>query len=322
MLGYSIKYPLLVSGFALLIFLSGQALANKVPSITMTSSIVHPNAQQRTNVMVNVTSAQQLNSLRCYFKADDQDDWLFTIGEFSQINQYNCLIPKISRQVSKIVYRVLAITHSNRVIRTTEKDISLTHPLTIPDSSDHTTIDVYDEIGTSNAHYIEDENVKFRSIFNNSERYGLVAGFYEENSVPKWLGVKAGYFGGYEYSESHRVVFPVKGLATDLQPVDTQIVYSLPEGGVVAFSSHYLNIAGNSWFGMFGTTSYNNQISINSTISQSGNGVTIDNSKTGIAQHLVGTINSSGHMLLYDQYDGEDWDDSSRCSRQFIYRAL
>lgn len=67
------------------------------------------------------------------------------------------------------------------------------------------------------------------------------------------------------------------------------------------------DIDGNNWSGYFRTTGYNNYQSITAVIHQSGDRVEIITSKSGLGHHLIGSINSIGHMLLYDQYDGEDW---------------
>ena len=67
------------------------------------------------------------------------------------------------------------------------------------------------------------------------------------------------------------------------------------------------NIDGDDWTGYFETTGFNNRQSITASINQSGNSVTIVTSKSGLGSRLVGSINSNGDMLVFDQYDGEDW---------------
>ena len=67
------------------------------------------------------------------------------------------------------------------------------------------------------------------------------------------------------------------------------------------------DLNGDDWAGYYKSVNGNFEL-MTATIEHVGNSVTIQTSKaSGVASSLYGTIDSFGNMMLYDDFDNEDW---------------
>lgn len=66
-------------------------------------------------------------------------------------------------------------------------------------------------------------------------------------------------------------------------------------------------LSGNTWVGQFTTQTGVGFTELSATITQAGEIITIETTKQGIGNLLIGAIDSGGNMLLFDQFNGEDW---------------
>jgi hypothetical protein len=136
--------------------------------------------------------------------------------------------------------------------------------------------------------------------------YGLRVGLYSSNALPASLNIMHGYFGGFLMNEDSSLD-PVRGMVPNLQK-KTEIPEADSNESVFKTTPNATpNIAGNDWRGYFQYGWSSDKTQVTATITLSGSVVTITTSKTGIAHYLAGTMNSTGDMLIYDRYDGEDW---------------
>ena len=86
---------------------------------------------------------------------------------------------------------------------------------------------------------------------------------------------------------------------------DSDVSYTDPTVDLVGPS-----IYGNDWSGYIDLKDHGHEgyQTITATVTQNGSAVQIDTTSTmDYGNRLNGTINSSGHMLLYDSVTGEDW---------------
>ncbi|MEE9447121.1 MAG: hypothetical protein V3V09_04125 [Arenicellales bacterium] len=264
---------------------------------------------QRTLLDIETASAQPLLGLRCYFKTTSNQQWFYIKAQYSGINRYQCELPIFPRELRQIKTQVLAITAQEKVVRTPALTLEK-HSPAFPENEAaiaQPNLIIYDELGAGQRPLLYDTSIKIIFENNDAQRYGLVAGLYSEHQIPIWLGAKQGYFGGFEYQQSQDVTYPVKGYAPGLSIKPDQAQPSLRGGTSAPLAALKLNLNGDDWQGVFGTRGFNNHQFLTSNVQHIGNNITLTTSKFGIAHRFIGTINSSGHMLVYDQFDGEDW---------------
>lgn len=293
----------------LLIFLYGPGISAQTqrPEINISHAPIDsaPN-QQRLTLPFEVYTQLGIRQARCYFQSDLDAQWSFVIARFDGMNRYLCELPIVAPIAKWLDYRLLVIDHQDAVIRSQAFQIQLTPDKALP-LPNLKPITVYDELRGNYLPWTNDPAVTTSAIGDDRHRYGLIAGLYTAAQIPAWLGAQPGYFGGFEIDLATQSVFAIKGFAPGLSPVESRPLLA-PDTKLFALPlSTTPNIDGDDWSGYFKTTGFNNRHNLTANVDQTNSNVTLTTTKSGLAHRFVGTINSSGHMLVYDQYDGEDW---------------
>lgn len=271
-----------------------------------------------------ISDATGIVEARCYFRMTPNGPLLYVPMEIHEGDLYRCTLPSFGEDTPGIEYFFLVVNSQRQVIRSTyrqakgspaaalpewQQGIATDTPLTLFSELNHTGID-----GTG----IVDPRAALTSPAT-SEKHGLIVDIYKFEEIPSELNVAHGFFGGFVYEKPGQAPRPVKGFAIGLgtsgkieSEQDTPQSQSRADAQS-ALTDGAPDIAGSNWSGYFETTGENNRRSITAVITQtdvpgkSYDRVEIVTSKSGLAHHFKGKIQESGSMLLYDQYDNEDW---------------
>ncbi len=265
------------------------------------------NALQRTSLYFQVATEQQVVSARCYFKTNLDTQFVFVNARQTGVNYFECTLPATNENASQLNYQLLIVDVARYVIKSSIHNQKI-GSATATEIQSKQTIEVHDELWGSYWPWIKDDNAQLSTV-NANERYGLTAGLYQQEQIPPWFGARAGYFGGFQATKSGAAPYAVKGFASSLKAghanLDFRFLRDEKSGGFVSQATPALN--GNQWDGYFQTIGLNNRFNLGATINQSGGNVNIQTSKPGVANRFVGTVNNRGEMLVFDQFDGEDW---------------
>lgn len=286
----------------------------------------------RLQLVASLNDTKEIIEARCYFKTDADKNYLYSPMYLRSGDIYQCTIPALKTGSKILQYFFLIVNGQNQSVRSTPfLADELAGEIISPQNNtpvSPTLIYVHSELGYSLDQYpnITDVHVQMVSKHDLKELYGLRAGIYEESSIPATWNCANGYFGGFIYDIDTDSISPVKGFAPGLkkpvtfeststqsnlllQSMSTEVISA--ENNIITnatVNTQGVDISGNNWTGYYSRTDNLAYETITSaSIVQNGSYVEITTSKQGLGHHFTGTINSSGDMLIYDSYDGEDW---------------
>lgn len=316
--------------------------ADFLPHVSMQhEAIEYFAAEARLVVDAQLNDTKGIAEARCYFKTDSDINYLFVSLNHLSGSSYQCTLPGFKAGSQELEYFFLIVNGSSQVIRSAPyyaKEVgsaavpqgqATTDPATI--LYVHSELEKIEKDDTG----IFDDEVVLSPTTDLNQLYGLRAGVYEPDVIPDTLNAMPGYFGGFILERIDNTIRPVKGFAPNLNPsllkstsatdgdqdtVDVQMYSSvitdsslitdssvITDPSVLSDSSEPPQIGGANWSGYFTRTDSDVREDLTASVVLTGYQVSITTTLTGLGHYLSGTINSSGDMLLYDSYDGEDW---------------
>lgn len=257
-----------------------------------------------------------ITEARCYFKTNLEKNYLYVSMGNQSGDNYQCILPALNAEAQILEYFFLIVNKNGQVIRSVPYKVTETQKNFTP--QERSPVDtslqlyVYSELEVINLHdtAIIDDETTLLSTGNVRRFYGLRAGVYAEESIPQYLPVMPGYFGGFQLGRSGRTMRPIKGFALltyETPNIEPPAEAEQKDGGKQEKTTEPPDIAGENWTGYFSRTDMESKQYLTASITQSGSQVTIVTTKTGLGHYFSGIMNSSGDMLLYDHFDGEDW---------------
>jgi hypothetical protein len=311
------KYILIEIAIVLLVLANSALFAQPVISTTIESEpLAYIVSGHSITLEATITDSKKVLEARCYFRTLPNGATLYVPMHHQTGNRYRCTLPSYASHISGLEYFFLVVNGEAQVIRSTYFQSDNSPSKAIPkwqmDTNSELPLEVYSELNSTghDSAGIDDEYAT-RAETSPSEKHGLLVDIYAPEEIPTELNAAPGYFGGFVHDTPGQPPRPVKGFGIGLgAPNSLDLDAPQSRDQLDSFSQPYatmLNISGSNWSGYFMTTGYGNRQSISAVISQSGSRVSIVTSKSGLGHYLIGSINSRGHMLLYDQYDGEDW---------------
>jgi hypothetical protein len=301
-----------------LVAISSTVQAGLLPDTTINHTI-RPffTVDERTLLNARLTDSAGVAEARCYFKADPDTDYLYVSMNELQSDNFQCVLPAFAAGVTKVEYFFLLINKSGQIIKSTPylipESATASTPVAPVNASATEELTVYSELGDAELKDISiaDNRIFLTTVEKSTQLSGLRAGIYEQSEIPDSFGVMPGYFGGFILNPETNTIQPVKGFAPGMQPFTRN---QAPAGSFFSANrapsakSEWVNIDGNNWTGYFYRTDYSGyKTYLTASISQDSYQVSITTTKSGIGNHLAGTINIYGDILVYDSYDGEDW---------------
>ncbi len=302
------KFHLL--GFLMLLVVSLRVFAEPTLSTTIShDAINHFMAGYPISLDAAISDDTGITTSRCYFKTSAASAYVFVPMIREVGNQFHCNIPALNTNVAQLEYLFLVVNSDRQVIRSAVYSAQQQTGGSIPNwqsgLSDNP-ITVYSELQVIDADstQIASAQIQFQTITNIAERHGFLLDIYPAELIPAELNAAEGYFGGFALDSILQTPEPVKGFGIGLKPSSSSRSTQQPS---TLDSQGRISVGGNGWRGFFQTTGFNNRRSISASVNQSGSSVSMVTSKSGLGHYLRGSTNSRGDMLLYDQYDGEDW---------------
>ncbi len=296
---------------------TSSAHADLLPDTTIAHAAASSfTVNERTVLEARLTDSENITDARCYFKADQDRDYLYmTMHELTE-NSFQCIVPAFGPGVASIEYFFLVVNGRGQVIRSTPYLISEPGTAAVPGSCNGDAaveqLELYSELGNTERAdtSITDNRIILVATQQSNQLYGLRAGVYDQNDIPDSYAAMPGFFGGFVLNPLTDSVEPVTGFAPGIQvlPLYRNTAPAAPADGDVTTTTERVNVAGSNWTGYFYRTDNSGyRIYLTASISQNSSQVSVSTSKSGIGSYLTGTINYYGDMLVYDSYDGEDW---------------
>ena len=261
-----------------------------------------------------IENSSGIDLARCYFRYDPLQQYMFVEATREEDNRFTCMLPPPGEEVADLEYFFLVVDGKSRVIRSKNypsvqhdpadkppQDLALPHDFTVYVESE--------EVASLPKEELFDGEVAVIS-FAPEKRYGPYVGVYSDTARQDSRRQK-GYFGGYFYDADRQTCFPVKGVSpfSDVRKAAAADNQRQSLGvGIVG-----PDISGDDWSGIFYTTGMNNRVRLTAKIivtpwTSSYSKVDIITSKSGLGHSFTrGWIDARGNMLIYDDYDGEDW---------------
>lgn len=301
--------------------------------------------ESRLFLSAQLNDVSGITEARCYFKAGNDTKYLYVPMENSSGNTYECVLPAFKAESQTMEYFFLIVGGRGLVVRSTPYGVleadSDVEPQYLASDVPLTLLHVYSELGgvSKEETSIIDEQTRFQAVDHVNQLYGFRAGVYELSNIPDSFNGASGYFGGF-IIDKNNIIRPVKGVAPNLEksefeyrdsvdpelqktkkPYSSSSITSFDgevgssttidtyqyDSTVQDFTSAPPEIGGINWVGYFVEGGSNVKQNLMASIVLTGTNVTIETSLTGLGHYFVGTINSNGDMLIYDDYDGEDW---------------
>jgi hypothetical protein len=151
--------------------------------------------------------------------------------------------------------------------------------------------------------FLQPDNIHISSV-PQQEHYGVLAGLYSKEQLSS--DAVSGYFGAF-CLDPNKGIIKVKGYIVTRRSSEL----SLSQGkSTVAKEAVAPDISGDGWTGFFWRSDdyAGTVMPVTATVTQDKDGnVTVTTSKEGLGHYFTGIIDLTGHMLIYDAYDGQDW---------------
>jgi len=275
-------------------------------------------AGARAMLDVRISDTKGITAARCYFKAGSDMPYLFVAMDHLSGNSYQCALPAFQQGSHSLEYFFLIVNGERQVVRSgsyiAREAGGGEDPVPEQAAADPSSfLLVQSELGPieRDETAILDDRVVFTAVNDVNQLYGLQAGVHEPGAIPDALNVMPGYFGGFVLDRLDGTIRAVKGFVPNVQPSLSRPATPMDgyrEGfDVQAESVVPPDIGGDNWSGYFTRTDSDVREYLTASIVLSGRDVTITTTLIGLGHFLSGIINENGYMLLYDEYDGEDW---------------
>lgn len=249
-----------------------------------------------------------INEVRCYFKDGIAGSYLYVPMDSGAEGKYQCFLPSFNG-LGVLEYFFLIVNDRGQMIRSASYSVQ-----EIPGEvrSNSSIIRVSSELGDKlwDDSWIADERIEFVAVRDPGKLYGLRAGLYRSDEIPESINYMTGYFGGFMIDSASGRLNAVKGFAINAGKASfsgsgSGIIVKTSE--VVSKTSNCPDVEGDGWIGYFARTDNDDREELTATIIQTDCNVSIITTLSGLGHYLIGHMTSEGDMLLYDQYDGEDW---------------
>ena len=317
--------------FSLLLVPEARAAAEDLPltSITQLSAANYTTGQSLT-ISAQIKDGGGVEEARVYFRFQPDSKYVFMRMNPDRDNIFEAILPPIADSVKELEYFFLVVNKKHQVVRSlvyiAEKGSENGSQESVSNlGSDFLLETELPQIPDLSAWFFNPDQVRIEGV-KHSEKYGLIGGVYRQDEFAEYE-VHEGYFGGFLINESGETPFPVKGLLVG-PPLTSAFLNEVTPDSVTSQSQAASgiigpDIAGDSWTGFFRVYEYSSSCKCYVNISYSVpltavvtqkpylppyyDSVTITTSRSSLGHYLSGTMTDSGSMLLYDQYDGEDW---------------
>jgi len=259
-------------------------------------------------------------AVRCYFRFDSSLPFVYSEMTGARNNVFTTQLPVAIATVQKIEYLFLVVNGQKQAILSptfTSNKKSCNVQSTAVQNLGPEQYQLKSEVAaaaTVKSFFLQPDHVQI-SLVPQQDHYGVLAGLYSREQIgPE---VAAGYFGSFRLDPT-KGMMAVKGYivlrhSSDLSlsqekstvAKETVVVEPVPVEPVSA-----PNISGDDWTGYFWRSDYfaGTEVPITATVTQTADGlVTITTSKKGLGHYFEGNIEITGHMLVYDAYDDQDW---------------
>jgi hypothetical protein len=308
---------LVLSSFLLLVTGPFSAQGASIPK----TSIAHRNVssfggEPHLRLEVNAKDPAGIKEVRCYFRFDPALPFIFIDMKQTGPENFSTVLPVSLISADTMEYLFLVVNHDRQVILSPNFSLERNRgddSFTGEASIDFDLYDFKSEVAIMDSlkKYFADSDRIGISAVSSQESYGITAGLYPPERID--YEIAAGYFGAFRLDPAGEVS-AVKGYMI-LGPSGTVLLrtQSANTAEITAKKEEenvFPDIAGSNWTGFFWRsdmyTSSLLPLTAEVTIDEEG-WVTITTSKENLGHYLEGRVNTEGYMLLYDQYDGEDW---------------
>ena len=269
---------------------------------------------------VAVKDPAGVTGVRCYFRFDSSLPFIYSEMAGAKNNVFTTQLPVAIAAVQKIEYLFLVVNGQQQVIlsptfTSTKKGDNVQSTAVqnlVPEQ-----YQLKSEVGgaaTVKSFFLQPDNVQI-SLVPQQDHYGVLAGLYSREQIG--TEVAAGYFGSFRLDPT-KGMLAVKGYIVTRRSSDLSL--SLEKSAVAKApavaepasveSVQAPNISGNDWTGYFWRSDYfaGTVVPITATVIQTADGlVSITTSREDVGHYFEGNIDVTGHMLVYDAYDGADW---------------
>lgn len=261
-------------------------------------------------IAIQASDPAIITSVRCYFRFNNEMPFLFVEMLPSKEDYYQATLPQVKENIRSVEYFFLLMNGNQQVIRTAskiqERQTQLT-PAQAQGLPPTATIKTELQNVATNLSDFFIQPIDSIQRVSQKKAYGYIAGVYQAEEMQEGK-IYPGFFGAFLWRED-KTFQPLPGVivtAQDRQPKNLSSTSTSKESTKVTGP----DIQGENWSGKFYLyPDITQEEKITAVITQDPLGfVTITTSKvSGIGKHLRGQIFTTGHMLLYDDYDGEDW---------------
>ncbi len=253
----------------------------------------------RLAVSATVQDSAGIIAARCYFRYDSSVPYIYSEMNRQDTTKYTAELPYPAEAGSTLDFILLSVNENQQVVVSSNYQ-SLISKGAKGDARPNLqlyseTISYKDALSLFADH--EHITIHETPVTNN---YGVLAGLYDADQVRGHT--VSGYFGAFT-STMDGTMTARRGLAISLDSSDIR------ENNFLAGAAR-VDLSGKYWAGEFYRTDdyEGTQQDITASITQNGSYVVVvTTSLEGLGHQLVGKIYSNNHLLLYDQYDGEDW---------------
>ncbi len=291
---FTLLVAFLVSGE---IAFAGKQAGFALPETILSDIAITTTSESKLTVSVSAQDSAGIITTRCYFRYASSVPYIYAEMNSKDKNRYTCEIPYPAKTDTTLDFLILAVNGNRQIV------VSPNYQSSIAVDIKEIPVDLllHSETKASpNAVslFADHEHITIHET-PVTENYGVLAGLYNADQVKG--DTVPGYFGAFTCN--HGTMAARQGLAISLD-------FSPGHGNNVFSSPARVDLSGEYWSGEFYRTDdyAGTQQDITASITQNaGYVVVVTTSLEGLGHQLVGKIYSSNHLLLYDQYDGEDW---------------
>jgi hypothetical protein len=319
-----LEFPMRVGKGVILFFLfMGMSASPVFAALLPDTAIRHEatgyfEAGTRPLLDARISDTKGITAARCYFKAGSDIHYLFVSMDHLAENRFQCTLPAFRQGSQSLEYFFLIVNGDRQVVRSgsyiAREAVGDEEAVADQAAADPSSfLLVQSELGPIEREgtAILDDRAVLAAVEDVNQLYGLRAGVHEPGMIPDAFNAMPGYFGGFVLDRLDGTIRPVKGFVPNIHPSLSRQAFPMDgyrEGfDVQAESGNPPDIGGEDWSGYFTRTDSDVRKYLTATIVLSGRDVTITTTLIGLGHFLSGIINESGYMLLYDEYDGEDW---------------
>jgi|GEM_PF-6247473 len=268
---------------------------------------------ERVHLNARVASPEKLKEVRCYFKYEAANPYLFV--KMRQTEQgFECWLPVPANHINQIEYVFVAVDSMTQVVRSSVFYASTTglpknriKPLVLQKEIVTVQTELPVSLNTAAAFAKTDQPVY--SVVSASKQYGLRAGMYDSAQT----GYRYGLIGSLAFGLNAQYLSPTLGYQSFTAAASSE-VQVLFEQEVIA--TNYPDIDGANWSGYFYVVDNSGNLlsaksPLTATVYHDGNG----NVSIAISTHQCpgqdyfshGDIDTSGFIHIYDDCDDELW---------------